>query len=163
MVIRMNAAQKKTANNVKTSTKVADKVAQTEVKTAEKAATVTKMTEKAAEKPVTMAKTDGITGKPVGSESKAEETVAQVAVAVNIGELNVSNDCKIECAANPKRAGSKAHTRYAAYEKATTIGEYLERGGLRADLRYDLLHNFLIVKECVIDGKVVANPKLANK
>jgi len=92
---------------------------------------------------------------------KPEEKSVKAAVAVNIGSINVSNDCKIECAPNPKRAGSKAHTRYASYENAKTIGEYLECGGLRADLRYDLLHNFLIVQEVVINGIVVPNPKLA--
>ena len=102
--------------------------------------------------------------KQVKSEEKSvkpEEKSVKAAVAVNIGSINVSNDCKIECAPNPKRAGSKAHTRYASYENAKTIGEYLECGGLRADLRYDLLHNFLIVQEVVINGIVVPNPKLA--
>lgn len=164
MVIKMSAVQKEVKANTVNSTKTAAKVAPKEVvKTAKGPVIAEKAAPKVEKTVVKTVATDGTTGLPVKTVEKAVKTVAQVAVAVNIGELNVSNDCKIECAANPKRAGSKAHTRYAAYEKATTIGEYLERGGLRADLRYDLLHGFLIVKDVVIDGKIVNNPKLATK
>lgn len=77
-----------------------------------------------------------------------------VPIVCNINGLNVSTECKIEVVANPKRPGSKAHQRYEAYAKAHTIGEYLDRGGLKADLRYDHSHKFLTLLEIVKEGKV---------
>ena len=47
-----------------------------------------------------------------------------------------------------KRAGSAAAQRFSRYHGAATVGEYLERGGTWADLRYDADHNLLaVVKE----------------
>jgi len=172
----MNAVKKEVKNNavdakksadmpkiVKTATKVekptvvkVEKPAETVTKAEKAVETITKAAE-------TVTKVEKSVEKPAVETVVKAETVAKAAVAVNIGDINVSNECKIECAANPKRAGSKAHSRYAAYENAKTIGEYLECGGLRADLRYDLLHGFLEVREVVIEGKVVPNPKLATK
>lgn len=39
---------------------------------------------------------------------------------------------------NLKRAQSKSWKRYEAYKSATTIAEFLEKGGLRRDLKHDL-------------------------
>jgi len=39
---------------------------------------------------------------------------------------------------NPKKAGGAAFARYERYMVATTVGGYLDLGGSRADLRYDL-------------------------
>ena len=88
------------------------------------------------------------------------ESGPKEAVVCNINGINVANNCHIEMAANPKRAGSKAHMRYEAYSKSTTIGEYLESGGLKADLRYDSEKGFLTLKEILVDGSIIDNPKL---
>ena len=45
--------------------------------------------------------------------------------------------------ANPKKVGSKSHARYEGYKKSRTIGEALEKGASRADIRYDADHGFL--------------------
>ena len=53
-------------------------------------------------------------------------------------------DVKIQVAQkNPKRPGSASYSRYEAYKKATTIGEYLDCGGSKADLRHDAEKDFL--------------------
>ena len=44
---------------------------------------------------------------------------------------------------NPKRKGSQAHSRFAKYMKARTVGEYLKLGGTPADLRYDTNKDFV--------------------
>jgi hypothetical protein len=48
---------------------------------------------------------------------------------------------------NPKREGSKAHGRFERYMGAKTVAEYLEKGGLKADLKYDTEKGFLEVTE----------------
>ena len=44
---------------------------------------------------------------------------------------------------NPKRAGSKSHARYEAYRAADSVREYLQLGGRRADLQYDVDHGYV--------------------
>lgn len=63
---------------------------------------------------------------------------------ININGQNVENSTKIKFVSeNPKRRGSKAHTRFTKYMKAKTVAEFLKLGGLRADLRYDSEHEFV--------------------
>ena len=44
---------------------------------------------------------------------------------------------------NPKRAPSKSWERYEQYKSATTVGEFLERGGTPADLAHDVGKGFV--------------------
>ena len=44
---------------------------------------------------------------------------------------------------NPKRSGSKAHKRYELYRKHKTVADYLEAGGKRSSLRYDVKHEYI--------------------
>ena len=43
----------------------------------------------------------------------------------------------------PPVAASKSHSRYEAYRSATSVREYLQLGGRRADLQYDLDHSYV--------------------
>lgn len=86
---------------------------------------------------------------------KTEEKVPKIAIVCNINGVNVSDTCRIECAPNPKRPGSKAHDRYAAYAESTTVKEYLDNGGLKADLRYDQNKGYLKVLDAVREGKII--------
>lgn len=45
--------------------------------------------------------------------------------------------------ANPKRPGSLSFARFAIYTTGITVGEFLERGGRRADLKWDADHGFI--------------------
>jgi len=47
---------------------------------------------------------------------------------------------------NPKKPGSKAHTRYEQYKKATTVDEALKFGADKADLNHDLKAGYLSVE-----------------
>ena len=44
---------------------------------------------------------------------------------------------------NPKRPGSQSRIRYTLYKGAKTVREYLESGGTRADLRFDIAHDYV--------------------
>jgi len=46
---------------------------------------------------------------------------------------------------NPKRPSSKAFARYEKYMNSKTVKDYLENGGLTADLKYDEKKGFLKV------------------
>jgi len=134
--------------NVKSVTEV-----KTEVKGADKLVPVTKTEVKPVAKAVAKPEVKPVTA--VIAEPKE-------AVVCNINGTNVSNNCRIEMAPNPKRAGSKAHARYSAYAESHTVGEYLENGGLKADLRYDADKGFLTLLDVVVDGKlVIQEPKAA--
>jgi len=157
-------AQNKNTVNAATNAKATDKVtpvtktevkpvAKTEVKPAVKTVAKTEV------KPVTKAEVKPEV-KPVAKavaqpEVKPVSAEPKEVVVCNINGINVSNNCRIELAANPKRAGSKAHERYAAYAESHTVGEYLDNGGLKADLRYDAGKGFLTLLDVVVDGKLV--------
>ena len=66
---------------------------------------------------------------------------------LNVNGTHVSTDCKIKMKDNPKRVGSKAFLRYEQYAGSKTIGEYLDKGGLPADLKWDQKKEFLQLLE----------------
>lgn len=47
---------------------------------------------------------------------------------------------------NPKRPGSAAHERFAAYGTGTTVSEALKAGATYADLSWDVGHGFIKVE-----------------
>lgn len=48
--------------------------------------------------------------------------------------------------ANPKKAGSMAHARFARYKAGMTVGDFLKAGGRRDDIRWDLKRGFISLK-----------------
>ena len=76
-----------------------------------------------------------------------------------INNVKVEDDYTLEYAANPKRNGCKAWTRYETYSQYETVGEYLKKCALddsmkkyaRADLRYDHEHGHLKIYN--LDGE----------
>ena len=46
---------------------------------------------------------------------------------------------------NPKKPGSAAHDRFALYATCATVGEFLARGGTRADLTHDVRKGYISV------------------
>lgn len=46
---------------------------------------------------------------------------------------------------NPKRPGSDTHTRFALYQTGATVKEFLDAGGRRVDLRWDVDHKFIAI------------------
>jgi hypothetical protein len=59
-----------------------------------------------------------------------------------------ASDAKIKLLVkeNPKKAGSKARTRFALYKDGMTVGQFLSAGGLRIDLEWDAKHAFIAIK-----------------
>lgn len=55
-------------------------------------------------------------------------------------------------AANPKRAGTACNLRYEAYKDATTVKEFLDKGGWRADLVHDVNKNYAALGGAVPNG-----------
>lgn len=76
---------------------------------------------------------------------EAVETNEEVKAIANINGQYVFDETPIEwlITANPKRPSGKAHSRFEAYMKAKTVGEYLQLGGTTADLKYDQAKGFL--------------------
>ena len=61
-----------------------------------------------------------------------------------IDNIEVTDSTKISLIGNPKRKGFQAYYRYAAYQKATTIGQLrkLNPTDFFPDLRHDLKKGF---------------------
>jgi len=66
---------------------------------------------------------------------------------INLNGVLVSEECEIVVGENKKRVGSKSWERFESYTESKSVGEYLEKGGLKADLRWDLKKGFLELKE----------------
>lgn len=47
---------------------------------------------------------------------------------------------------NPKREGSKAHSRFALYKKEMTVGEFIKAGGTFGDLAWDASRGYIQVE-----------------
>lgn len=47
---------------------------------------------------------------------------------------------------NPKRPGTTAHARFALYATCATVGEYLDAGGRRAELAWDISRGYISVE-----------------
>ena len=44
---------------------------------------------------------------------------------------------------NPKQIGSKSYKRFNIYYNGITVGEFLDKGGITIDLKWDVEHNFI--------------------
>jgi len=62
-----------------------------------------------------------------------------------INEVVINDDTKItfNVKKNPKREGSKSHSRFQKYMGSKTVSEYLERSGTKGDLKYDWEKGFI--------------------
>lgn len=65
--------------------------------------------------------------------------------------------------ANPKREGSKAHGRFAAYVDGATVGATLDAGVTTPDLVYDAKHGFISIEGYNPGEIIVAKPKAEPK
>ena len=66
---------------------------------------------------------------------------------INVDGILVSDECKIDIGNNVKRVGSKSWMRFEEYMGSKNVGEYLEKGGLKADLRWDVKKGFVKLVE----------------
>ena len=72
------------------------------------------------------------------------------AVGATAAPARLGDDTRIDVQQdNPKRAGSKSHTRYEAYKAATTVGQMLAMGGTRGDIANDVDHGYIAVDGAV--------------
>ena len=78
--------------------------------------------------------------KPTGKDAGATQADPKPATEPATRRRKVGDDRKIVVLAerNPKRPGTASYKRFALYKKAATVGEYLELGGSRTDLKWDL-------------------------
>ena len=58
---------------------------------------------------------------------------------------------------NPKKVGSKSHARYEVYKAANTLAEFVELGGTRADIKYDMERGFLTLLPVIVAESVSDN------
>jgi len=66
---------------------------------------------------------------------------------INVDGILVSGECKLEIGNNVKRVGSKSWLRFEEYMSSKDVNEYMEKGGLKADLRWDVKKGFVKLVE----------------
>lgn len=101
---------------------------------------------------------------PVTQETAPQTEAAPAAVKAR-GPKGVSDNAvvKLLVTANPKREGSKAFDRFAAYKDEQTVAEALDAGVTTPDLVYDAKHGFISI-EGYDPGEIVQpKPKAAPK
>ncbi len=95
----------------------------------------------------TPAPTPGVKAAPKSGKA-APKVDAKATVAKKNGKTAVDTTKVITVVAksNPKRAGSKAHARFALYKKGMTVGAAIKAGVWADDLRYDQKKGFITLK-----------------
>jgi len=58
-------------------------------------------------------------------------------------KYNQNNKIKLLVSNNPKKMGSKSYKRFDIYYDGISVGEFLDKGGLSIDLKWDVDHNFI--------------------
>lgn len=61
----------------------------------------------------------------------------------NLMNTSPTPTIRILVATNPKKPGSKAYARFALYKEGMTVQQFLNRGGTRSDLHYDIDHKYI--------------------
>ena len=81
----------------------------------------------------------GKTKKTPGKDAGTTQAASKPATEPVTHRAKPGDDRKIVVLAekNPKRPGTASYKRFALYKKAATVGEYLELGGNRTDLKWD--------------------------
>ena len=74
---------------------------------------------------------------------------------INVNGKVVNDECKLEVGVNKKRVGSKSWIRYEKYMDSKNVGEYISKGGLKEDLRWDEKKGFVKIMEVIVKGKKV--------
>lgn len=112
-----------------------------------------------------MAKKPKVEAAPIVDEVPATDVPADAAPApaASRGPKGVAEDAVItlKVEGNPKRPGSKAYERFAAYRNEMTVKEALDAGVLTADLVYDAQHGFIEIAgwDVKVIEKKVREPK----
>lgn len=78
----------------------------------------------------------------------AKKPAAETATTSPVGKAKHAPEAKITLLVtkNPKKAGSKAHARYALYKNGMTVSQFLAAGGSRKDLTWDVEHKHIEIK-----------------
>jgi hypothetical protein len=58
-------------------------------------------------------------------------------------KYNRDQKIKLLVKSNPKKLGSKSYERFNKYHNGISVGEFLDKGGLSIDLKWDVEHNFI--------------------
>jgi len=101
----------------------------------------------------------------VKQEATSEQTEATAREAKPRGPKGVADTAKVTLlvSANPKREGSKAHTRFALYKQEQTVAEALDAGITTPDLIWDAKHGHISIEGHnpgeIVTPKPKAEPK----
>jgi hypothetical protein len=82
----------------------------------------------------------------MSKDATKEKGAAQKAEPKTTG---ISEDATIKLLVkdNPKKAGSKARTRFALYTNGQKVSAFLAAGGTRADIAWDIKHGYIEVTD----------------
>lgn len=69
--------------------------------------------------------------------------MSKLNLKINDSEVSNENEVTFTVRTNPKREGSKAHSRFADYMGTETVESYLAAGGTKGDLKYDWEKGFI--------------------
>jgi hypothetical protein len=77
-----------------------------------------------------------------------EEKIISKKINKKISNKKYNRDQKIKLLIknNPKKLGSKSYERFKNYYDGISVGEFLDKGGLSIDLKWDSDHNFIKLK-----------------
>jgi hypothetical protein len=109
---------------------------------------------------------------PMKRNQKTEETASQAETEAGTEQTEKKTRAsspripkeakiKLKATANPKRAGSEAHKRFALYVDGMTVGDFLEAGGLMGDINFDLGKGFIEVEGVEAPTKTDTAPAAA--
>ena len=92
----------------------------------------------------------GSVGENDSSTHSTHAALSTTTTALTVAQL-AKFDSDIFVKPNAKRPGTASGKRYAKYQAATSVSEYLKLGGTRSDLAHDLKKGIVTVKVTVLD------------
>ncbi len=84
-------------------------------------------------------------GHTISSTGKRKRVIPPVPKTVDMSTVNDDSKIIWKVTENPKKAESLAWGRFEKYYGAETVQDYIERGGVKPDLKYDWERGFLEV------------------
>ena len=73
----------------------------------------------------------------------SKKIIKKIIKKISNKKYNRDQKIKLLVKSNPKKLGSKSYDRFNKYHNGISVGEFLDKGGLSIDLKWDVEHNFI--------------------